>query len=289
MRRDSNMMKKIYSIIRLFRPHQWLKNLLVIFPPFFAGKMASADVLDAIVPSFAAFSLAASSVYIINDIMDRESDRHHPSKRDRAIANGSLSVIAALFIAAGIGLVSLLIAAAVSRAFEAYLILYMVMTFLYTIYFKNIIILEMFMVSFGFLLRILAGGEAFHVIISGWLFLTVFLTALFLTAGKRLGELIVLSENAGSHRMSLSGYSLAYLEGMLWFSASSTLVTYALYTLEHQRGLFYTVPLTAFGLVRFIYIVKQGKGDPTEALLTDGQILGVGILWVLMIGMIIYR
>jgi len=228
-------------------------------------------------------------VYIINDIVDREADRHHPVKCDRAIARGDLSIIAALMIAVGIGLVALLLAASVSRTFEAYLILYMIMTFLYTIYFKHMVIVEMFIVSFGFLFRILAGGEAFHVVVSGWLFLTVFLTALFLTAGKRLGELIVLSEKAGSHRMSLVGYSPAYLEGMLWFTASSTLVTYALYTLEHHRGLFYTVPLTAFGLVRFIYIVKQGKGDPTEALLTDGQILSVGLIWVIMIGMIIYR
>jgi len=283
------MQKKLSRIISIFRPHQWLKNLLLFFPPFFAGKMASADVLAAIVPSFVSFSLAASSVYIINDIIDRESDRHHPSKCNRAIARGDLSAAAALLIAAVVGLVALLLAAAVSRTFEAYLILYMITTFLYTLYLKHVVIVEMFIVSFGFLFRILAGGEAFHVVVSGWLFLTVFLTALFLTAGKRLGELVVLNEKAGHHRTCLAGYTFSYLEGLLWFSASSTLVTYALYTLEHRRSLFYTVPLTAFGLVRFIYIVKLGKGDPTEALLTDAQILGVGVLWVLMIGMIIYK
>jgi len=241
------------------------------------------------VPSLVSFSLAASSVYIVNDIMDRESDQHHPEKRARAIASGDLSITAALIIAIGAGLISLLLAATVSRAFEAYLILYILISFLYTIYFKHIVIMEMFIVSFGFLLRILAGGEAFHVAISSWLFLTVFVVALFLTSGKRLGELVSLGEGASKHRKSLSLYHYAFLEGVQWLCASVAIVTYALYTIENRSGLFYSFPLAIYGFLRYIYVVKSGTGDPTEVLLRDWQLMITGILWVTVVGVNIYR
>jgi 4-hydroxybenzoate polyprenyltransferase len=116
----------------------------------------------------------------------------------------------------------------------------------------------------------------------------VFLVSLLLGAGKRLGELVSLGDDGHKHRKILAEYPPSFLEGLLWFSAAAALVTYALYTLDHEHGLFYTVPFAAFGLIRYIYIVKQGKGDPTEALLFDKQILSVGIVWAGMIGLIIY-
>ena len=282
------MLKKISTIVSLLRPHQWLKNLLILFPPFFARKMADPTVLAASVPALVSFCLAASSVYIINDVLDRELDRHHPVKRKRAIASGNLSVAAALVIAIGIGLVSLVLAAVVSRAFEAYLILYMIMTFLYSVYFKHVLILDMFIVSFGFLVRVLAGGEAFHVAVSSWLFLTVFVVALFISTGKRLSESILLGDDARKHRHSLARYAPAFLDGMMWSTAAVAIVMYALYTLEHGGRLFYTVPLITYGMLRYIHAVKNGSGDPTDVLLKDGHILSVGVFWVVMIGMILY-
>ena len=149
-------------------------------------------------------------------------------------------------------------------------------------------LVDIFFISFGFLIRVLAGGEAFRVPVTNWLFLTVFMISLLLAAGKRLGELVLLGDEAHKHRKSLTHYSHSFLEGILWFSASAALVTYALYTLEHENGIFYTVPLAAFSLLRYIYIVKVGKGDPTEALLRDKQILTVGIAWIAVIGFMIY-
>jgi decaprenyl-phosphate phosphoribosyltransferase len=283
------MEKKLFSIISLLRPHQWLKNLLILFPPFFARTIGKPDVLSAIVPSLVSFSLAASSVYIINDVLDRESDKHHPDKRRRAIASGGLSVAAALIIAAGIGLLALLLGATVSRTFEAYLILYALISILYAIHLKHVVILEMFIVSFGFLLRILAGGEAFRVAISNWLFLTVFVVALFLTSGKRLGELISLGEDAGKHRKSLSLYSRQFLESVQWFCASVAIVTYALYTIENKSGLFYSFPLAIYGFLRYVYVVRSGTGDPTEVLLKDWPLMATGILWVSVVAVNIYR
>lgn len=278
----------LLSIVKILRPQQWAKNLLLLFPPFFAGKIFGASAHSIILPSLFSFSLAASCSYIINDVMDREADKKHHSKKNRAIARGDLSVPLAVVLSVVLYLIAMLIAASVSRRFEGALVIYLLVSIAYTFFFKNMVIVDIFFIAFGFLIRVLAGGEAFHVAVTSWLFLTVFLVAVLLAAGKRLGELVCLGDDACKHRKILSLYSPSFLEGLLWFAAAAALVTYALYTLERQNGLFYTVPLAAFGLIRYIYIVKQGQGDPTEALLFDKQILSVGIIWALLIGLIIY-
>ncbi len=270
------------------RPHQWLKNLLLIFPPFFGGRLLDTAVLGALVPSFLSFSFVASCGYIMNDIMDRKFDSHHTTKKYRPIASGEVSVLIASIIAAVLFLTGMVLAGSVSTRFEGYLIIYLFLSLLYTAYFKNIVIADIFIISFGFLTRVLAGGEAFHVIISGWLFLTVFIVSVMLAAGKRVGEQVALGGGASAQRSILDRYPPAYLEGVLWFSASAALVTYSLYALEHHDIFFYTVPLVAFGLLRYIYVVKQGNGDPTEVLLKDSHITGVGLLWLIMVYLIRY-
>ncbi len=278
----------LLAIFKLLRPQQWAKNLLLLFPPFFAGKLLDPTVISAIVPSLLSFSLAASCSYIINDIIDKEVDKNHHSKKNRAIARGDISVQLAIVLAFSLYLTAMLIASSFSTQFEGLLIIYLLVSLGYTFLFKNMVLIDIFFISFGFLMRVLSGGEAFHITVTSWLFLTVFLVSLLLGAGKRLGELVLLGDDAHKHRKILIQYSQSFLEGLLWFSAAAALVTYALYTLERQNSLFYTVPVAAFGLIRYIYIVKQGKGDPTDALLFDKQILSTGILWVLMIGLIIY-
>lgn len=276
------------SIIKLLRPQHWVKNLLLLFPLFFAGKIFDGSARFLILPSLLSFSLAASCSYIVNDIMDREADKNHHSKKNRAIAHGDISVPLAVVLAFCLYVMSMLIASSVSKGFQGFLILYLLVSFAYTFFFRNMVLIDIFFIALGFLMRVLAGGEAFRTPVTSWLFLTVFLVSLLLGAGKRLGELVSLGDHAHKHRKILMQYPDSFLEGLLWFSAAASLVTYALYTLERKNGLFYTVPLAAFGLIRYIYIVKQGKGDPTEALLFDRQTLGVGITWMLMIGLIIY-
>lgn len=279
----------LLSIIKMIRPNQWMKNLLLLFPPFFAGKIFDQTVRSMILPSLLSFSLAASCSYIVNDIMDREADKNHQSKKERAIARGDISIPFAVILAILLYLTAMLISSSVSRQFEGLLIIYLLVSFAYTFFFRNLVLYDIFFIAFGFLMRVLAGGEAFRVTVTSWLFLTVFSVSLLLAAGKRLGELVSLGDNAHKHRKILARYSQNFLEGILWFSASSALVMYALYTIEQKKGLIYTAPVAAFGLLRYIYIVKDGKGDPTDALLTDTQIMGVGLLWTLMIGFMIYR
>jgi decaprenyl-phosphate phosphoribosyltransferase len=278
----------LLSIIKLLRPNQWIKNLLLMFPLFFAGKLFDTHLRSNVIPAFISFSLAASCCYIINDIIDRDTDKNHESKRNRAIARGDISIPLALILAFSLYLISMLIASTVSRRFEGFLIIYLLVSCAYTFYFKNVVLVDIFFITFGFIIRLLSGGEAVRISVTSWLFLTVFLVSLMLGAGKRLGELVSLGDGAHKHRKNLIYYSHSFLEGLLWFSAAAAMVTYALYTVERENGLFYTVPLAAFGLIRYIYIVKQGRGDPTEALLFDKQILGVGVLWACLIGLIIY-
>jgi 4-hydroxybenzoate polyprenyltransferase len=279
----------INTYVRLLRPHQWLKNLLLLFPPFFAGKILDPSVVATIVPSLLSFSLAASCGYILNDMKDREFDRRHVHKQHRPFARGDVSILVGSILAVLIYIAAMILSGAVSMYFEGYLIIYLFLSFFYTMYFKNIVIMDIFFISFGFLIRVLAGGEAFQVTVSGWLFLTVFVVSLLLATGKRLGEHTSLGADAFKQRTILIQYPPAFLEGMLWFSAAAVLVTYSIYALEHRNAFYYTVPVVAFGLLRYIFIVKQGKGDPTEVLLTDGQIISVGIIWAVMIGVIIYK
>jgi decaprenyl-phosphate phosphoribosyltransferase len=283
-----NTQTTIKRYLSILRPHQWLKNLLLLFPPFFAGKILEPFVLAAIVPALLSFSFAASCGYIINDIKDRGHDRFHAVKKNRPIARGDISLTSASLIAGALYLTAMILAGAVSQRFEGYLIIYLLLSFLYSMFFKNIVIMDIFVLALGYIVRVMAGGEAFDIQVSKWLILTVFMVALFLSTGKRLGEFMIMGENAEKHRKSLNGYSASFLEGVLWFSAASALITYSLYCIENTRGMFYTVPLAAFGLIRYVYIAKNGRGDPTEALLQDWQIMITGVIWAGLIAVIIY-
>lgn len=272
----------------LLRPQQWIKNLLLLFPPFFAGTVLSDLALPRVGWTLLAFCSVASCSYLINDIRDVETDRKHETKRNRGLASGEISVSSAAFLALMLFCVSMLACFFVSRWFWLYVILYLLVSLSYTFFLKNLVLVDIFVIALGFVIRVLAGGEGFATPVSKWLFMTVFMVSLFLAIGKRAGELVLMGGKAHEHRRSLANYSISFLEGALWFSASSALVTYSLYTLEQSSSLFYTVPLAAFGLMRYILIVKEGKGDPTEALLKDPQIMGVGIVWAIVIASVIY-
>ena len=283
------MQKTLRKYLSLLKLHHWLKNLLLLFPPFFGAKLRDPQVLAAVIPAFLSFSFAASCGYILNDIWDRKYDSLHASKKYRPIASGDISVATASVIAGVLYLCAMILSGSVSNRFQGYVIIYLFLSCSYTMYFKNIVIVDIFFVAFGFLVRVLAGGQAFNITVTNWLFLTVFTVALFLAAGKRLGELISMKEDAQKHRKSLIHYPQSFLENLLWFCASSALVTYALYTIENTRQMFYTVPIAAFGLIRYVYIAKKGTGDPTDALLKDNQILITGIVWIVMVGSFIYQ
>lgn len=275
--------------MHLLRPHQWLKNMLLLFPAFFGGKMLDPLVLAVLLLSLGSFSLAASSSYIINDIVDRKYDKKHDKKKIRPLACGKVSIPVALLISVILFTGALVIGSFVSDRYVLFLIIYALISISYSLYFKNIIIVDIFFIASGFVIRVLAGGAAFNIAVTNWLLLTVFIVALFLAAGKRLGEMISLGDRAEECRSNVKQYSPEYLKGILWLTSAAALVTYSLYVIENRSMMIYTVPVAAFGLLRYIYVVNEGKGDPTDALLHDRQIMATGVIWAGMISYIIYR
>jgi len=274
--------------LKMLRPVQWLKNLMLFFPPFLGGQLLEPDLLPRGSVPFAAFCLASSCTYVVNDLLDRHSDMLHPRKKRRPVASGAVSPAAAgLGALLCLGL-SLALAWRVSPVFLALLVAYLVISTCYSLKLKELPLVDLFCIASGFLLRLQAGGEVFQVAISEWLFLSVFLLAIFLATGKRLGEKSRLGADAGGHRKSLLSYPEGFLQGAMYMTGGAVLVTYTQYVIA-RSALVYTVPLCCFGLMRFIMRVQAGQGgDPTESLLKDGPLFIVGFLWAAMIGWGLY-
>ena len=204
--------------------------------------------------------------------------------------SGDISVNQALLLAAIFLVAAVFLAFSISAKFLLFLLAYLLVAAAYSFYLKEYPIIDLFCISSSFLLRLLAGGEAFGVVVSEWLFLSVFLLALFLSTGKRLSEKNSLGEQAGNHRKALSGYPEGFLNGILFMTGSAVLVTYTMYVVSrHKAILLYTVPLCCFGLLRYLLRVLSGKGgDPTESLTKDMPLLLTGLLWAFMVGWGIY-
>ena len=276
------------AYIHLLRPKQWLKNLMLFFPPLFGGVLFAPDVIHNLALPFLAFCLASSANYAINDVLDAEKDACHPVKKNRPIPSGALTPRTAVVIGCSLFILAVAMGSLVSLPFLLTLLAYVLLSSAYSIKLKNIPVVDIFCVSAGFLLRLYAGGIAFKVTISDWLFLSVFLLSLFLSIGKRIAEKQLLLEAGGSHRPVLAAYPLEFLHGTMYMTGATVLVTYAMYVVIHP-GLLYTIPLCCFGLLRYMYrVLKGANGDPTDALLRDKVLLVVGLLWLMMISYTLY-
>lgn len=276
--------------LKLLRPTQWLKNLMIFFPPFLGGTFFSSVVRPAALIPFVSFCLASSATYILNDLLDVENDRNHPEKRLRPLPSGRISPLSARALALVLALAATALAWKVSTPFLVFLLLYGAVSCAYSVKLKEYALVDIFCISAGFLLRLEAGGAAFGVTISEWLFLSVFLLAVFLSTGKRLSEKNRLGGGAVSHRKALVAYPEGFLDGTMYMTGGAVLVTYTLYVItRHSAVLLYTVPLCCFGLLRYILRVQSGKGgDPTESLTKDLPLFIVGLAWAVMVGWGVY-
>ena len=275
--------------IHLLRIKHWIKNLFLFAAPFFGGSLLKDETLRIAFPVFAAFSLCASAVYIFNDLQDVEYDRLHPKKKKRPVASGSIGKNNALFFAFILATLSFVLSYWISTVFFYFILSYLVIQVLYSLYLKHIAVFDIFCIASGFLIRVLAGGSAFHVEVSRWLLLTMFMISLVLASGKRLSEVKLLQEKAEEHRKSLDVYSISTLKEILLISSSGALIAYALYTVEQYQHLVYTVPVVTFGLFRYLLLSKKGIGDPTESLTHDKWLAATVILWLFMIGFLRYN
>ncbi len=287
----------IRALARSLRPVQWVKNFFVLAPLVFAGQLVDGTALARGLAMFAAFCLTSSAVYLVNDIRDRDADRRHPLKRHRPIASGALptpvATAAAAVLLAAAGVLTYRLGAAALTV----LAVYAVLNLLYSMGLKHVVILDVMIVSLGFVLRVLAGGFAVPVAVSSWLLLCTIFLALFLAFSKRRHELVLLSENAAGQRRVLHEYSPAFLDQMINVVTAASVVSYALYAVApettarfHSEWLVYTVPLVLFGIFRYLYLIYQAPGErnPTEAILTDGPFLANLVLWGLAVLWIVY-
>lgn len=280
-------MKQRY--LAMLRPAQWLKNLMLFFPPLLSGQMPSNGILESGLPLFVSFCLVSSAGYIFNDLLDRKRDAIHPKKRLRAIASGAISAQNASVLSVVLLVSGLLLAEIFSPAILLLLLGYAVVSLMYSLALKAMPLIDIFCIAAGFLIRLQAGGEMFAIPISPWLFLTVFLMAIFLSTGKRLSESYSLGNSAHEHRVSLARYPSGFLGGTMYLTGSAVLVTYAMYVILKPR-LIFTVPLCLFGLLRYILRVSSGEnGDPTESLLKDWVLFVVSSVWLVMVIWSIYR
>ena len=280
---------KINSLIKLLRPHQWLKNLMLYFPPLLSGALIQTDMWQRGVVPFLAFSMASSASYVFNDILDKDRDALHPQKRHRPLPAGEISKLQAFLLIAILLVFSGGLGSQVSWRFVSFLLVYIVTSGLYSLTLKDWPIIDVFCIALGFILRLYAGGEAFGVFISDWLFLTVFLLALFLSLGKRCSEQNRLGLEAGKHRRTLEVYPDGFLENAMHICGGAVIVTYSVYVVT-EPFMVYTVPLCVFGLLRYLFRVKDGQsGDPTHSLLRDMPLLMISIIWLIMVSWSIYQ
>lgn len=290
------------NLLKLIRPHQWLKNVFVMIPMFFGGSLLAPSDIRASVVTFFAFSFIASSVYCFNDIIDVEADRRHPVKCKRPIASGAISVrsawaLMALMFLLSVGTVCLLDTYTHVINVGLVILIYYILNILYCSKLKQYAIVDVCIIAFGFVLRVLAGGFATDIALSKWLVLMTFLLTLFLSFAKRRDDVLRMNETGEPPRKNTIRYNLTFINQAITITASVTLVCYIMYTVSpevvnrfHSDLLYLTSVFVLLGLLRYIQItvVDKRSGDPTKMMLRDRFTQCVVLLWALTFLVLIY-
>lgn len=279
------------------RPSQWIKNLFVCIPLFFSQELFLFESVTRTLAALGLFCAVSSSVYLLNDLCDREQDRLHPEKRDRPLASGLLDTWVAQVATAGLVLVALAGGLALSKPFAAILAIYWTLNLLYAVELKRHVIIDVFVIAAGYLLRVVGGAVVIGVAMSHWLLICTTLVALFIVLCKRRHELGLLEADAQSHRQVLMDYPLPFLDMMIGVLTAAAVVSYSLFTVSeeivqrlHHRGLLITVPFVLYGFFRYLYLVfhKAEGGDPTQSLLMDRPMLVNMLLWAMATALMLY-
>jgi 4-hydroxybenzoate polyprenyltransferase len=300
---------KLFKFLRLIRVHQWIKNVFVFVPELFSLHLFDKDYFETTLLAFLVFCLASSAIYVINDLVDIESDRAHPVKKDRPLPSGAISQTAAMITASILLILVFWLMMYFNTEFILLVVAFVVLNVLYSFWLKNLVLLDIFSIAAGFMIRVLAGAFVIQVPISSWLLLTTMFISLFLGVMKRRSELVLVTENlrqktdnadqAGSQsRKVLAQYSLNFADQMATIAATGVIVCYALYTVAPRtvtifqtERLIYTTPFVVFGIFRFMYLEYiNGKGEnTTRALATDLPMIINVILYSIATVMIIYK
>lgn len=284
------------SLLETMRPKQWVKNVFVFAPLVFDVKLFNSTYLARTAGGFVLLCLISGTVYIINDLADRENDRQHPRKRNRPIASGRFPIGAALAAAVLFLLVGLPLGFLLDPLFGGILLAYLLLQIAYSFSLKNFVIIDVMVIAAGFVLRVAAGvplvkAERF----SPWMYVCMALLALFIGFNKRRHELALLKGNADAHRESLQEYNLSLLDQIISIVTASTLVAYAFYTfsapnLPTNHAMMLTIPFVLYAVFRYLYLVQvRGLGgEPEEIVLRDRPLQAGVLLWGLAVVLIMY-
>ncbi|WP_018950007.1 decaprenyl-phosphate phosphoribosyltransferase [Thioalkalivibrio sp. ALMg11] len=283
----------LYSLIKLLRPHQYIKNGFVFLGVVFAHEWGEPGTVLAAGLTFLAFCAIASAVYVLNDIVDVEADRHHPTKRDRPIASGAIGIPTAWAIFATAAVIALVLGALVSAWVITLILTYLVLNVAYSWSLKHVVILDVFSIAAGFMLRILAGTLGLGIEPSQWLLLCGLMLTLFLGFAKRRAELADITierrGNAERPRRVLDDYSVSLLDQFISISAACTVLAYGLYTVSAETialhgtdGLIYTLPFVIYGIFRYLFLLhaRGGGNDTSRDLVTDPHLLATVAVWL---------
>ncbi len=277
------------ALLSLMRPHQWIKNGLLLAALVFSRRLFHPADVTLALAGLVAFCALSSATYVLNDIVDREADRQNPEKCDRPLACGEVSLNLAIALAAVLAAAALLLSVALGAAFLAVAGIYVGLQFAYSLWAKQIVVLDVIAVAVGFVLRAYAGGAAIGAPVSPWLVFITFVLALFLVLARRRHELATLGDAAAAHRGALGSYSVRLVDQMITITAGATLVSYMIYTASGEieaklgtQNLYLTVPLVAFGILRYLYLIEQYNegADPAHLLLKDRPLGLAVLLWI---------
>ncbi len=286
----------LLSLFKLARPTQWLKNSVVLAALIFAGEATDIHHIEIALIATALFCLMSSAVYTLNDLIDREKDVQHPLKRERPLASGSVSAGAAVVFMTLLCVVALAGAWYINPYFFITGVIYIALNVVYSLWWKNVVILDVMSIAVGFVLRAYAGAFAIGVPASKWLLINALFLALFLALGKRRHELVFL-EDAEAHRKILSRYSPYLLDQLIGIVTASVVVVYMLYSFSAEvstklgtENLFLTIPFVVYGIFRYLYLIHKEErgGSPTRVLISDRPLLVDVILWLVTVIIVLY-
>lgn len=288
------------DILKIIRPQQWVKNVFVLVPLFFGGSLLDATDITASVITFLAFSFVASSIYCLNDIVDVDDDRRHPKKCSRPIASGKVSVPQGYAIMAMMAVLSFCCVATLSQnSLNVGIVIatYLLLNIAYCLRLKRHAIVDVCVIAFGFVMRLLAGGLATDIPLSNWIVLMTFLLTLFLSFAKRRDDVVMMNETGHAPRKNTIRYNLQFINQAITITATMTLVCYIMYTVspevEKRIGTHYLYLTSVFvllGILRYLQLtlVDNKSGDPTKTMLHDKFLQAVVALWILAFLVIIY-
>ena len=287
----------VSDIIKLARPHQWIKNVVVILPILFAKRIGESQAWASILIAALAFSFASAFAYIINDIRDVKADREHPRKKGRPLASGKISIPTALIEALCFLALALFVAYKVSNIVLVLIAVYVVLQVSYSTYLKHTVLVDVICIAMGFVLRAVAGAVAVSAAISPWLFICMFTICLFMGFCKRFSEIVIIGDltQAENHRPTLISYTPELLTHLITLSAAIAVVSFLLYGLNERtvanfgtNYFIYTLPVVVYAVFRFAMLSMEGAyADPTDLILHDRALQATVVLWIALAVVII--